>query len=233
MDPIVITSPSVEPVSLARARQWLRIDVPGYSGDTSQDLDIQSMVRAARQWVEKETDKSIGLQTLMITGESFCALGEQPYGYGYGQRRILLPRGPVRSITSVAYLTTDDFDLTVDPALYRLTAQAPQSVVLKRGQAWPGVSVEPESVRITYVAGYIVPTLGTGIEAYADDYADSYTSGPGAVLPYDLPDDMIAAMRLILGHLYRYRSASVDVAMQELPLGVRALLWPSRASVGV
>ena len=257
MEPRVIVPPADEPISLAQARRFLRIDVPGYGGDIAQDQDIVSWVRAARQWIEKQIDKSIGLQTLMIAGESFDDLGGRPYGYGYGARRILLPRGPVLAIQSVDYLTADGFDFSVDPGDYRLTLMAPQSVFLRTGKAWPAAVCEPESVRIIYRAGYDFPLTMMLAEVYADGYADAYTGDIAAAAPQmsgdpelyadgyadnytaggisnePLPADLVSAMRLIVGHLYRHRTASVEQAMQELPLGVLSLLWANRASVGV
>lgn len=49
-------------------------------------------------------------------------------------------------------------------------------------------------------------------------------------------DDVLSAMLLILGHLYRNREAVVTgqgAAAVELPMGAHSLLWPYRIGLGV
>ena len=255
----VVVPPTVEPISLAEARAFLRIDVAGFpSDDHTQDSLIQSFISGARQWIELETDHAIGIQTIVTAAMSFYHLGADVnagyLGYGFesdlfGYRGqygpafgIRLPHGPIRSIVSVKYLTHDGQDLTVDPTIYKVTQLHPQRLVLTRGSMWPpGASLEPESVRIRYVAGYVANVFAgaSTTEAFADNYADDYSgsavlTAPPAPDPYPLPDNLVAAMRLLIGHFWLNRSASVmTLKAEELPLGVRALILPSRASIGI
>ena len=256
---VVITPPASEVFSLADARAFLRIDVAGFpSDDHTQDSFILDLIQGVREWVELETDHAIGIQTMLTASMSFYQLGENVnagyLGYGFesdlfGYRGrygpalgIELPHGPIRSIDSIKYLTYDGQDLTVDPTSYRITQLHPQRVTLKNGFMWPsGASLEPESVRITYVGGYAPVVLAgmTTVEAYADNYADDYSGSavalpPSAPDPYPLPGNLMSAMRLLIGHLYINRSATVmTLKAEDLPLGVRALIWPSRASIGI
>lgn len=71
-------------------------------------------------------------------------------------RELELTMGPVVSVTSIKYLTTDYAEATVDPAIYRaLTSSRPGRVRLKSGRTWPSmVSDESEAAWITYVAGH-------------------------------------------------------------------------------
>ena len=57
-----VSGPTPEPISLADARLYLRQDVPGYSGDTSQDPLVRSFISAARRVCEMEMDVVIGPQ---------------------------------------------------------------------------------------------------------------------------------------------------------------------------
>jgi uncharacterized phiE125 gp8 family phage protein len=236
MTPKLITPPTTEPMTLAEARRFLRQDVPGYSADTAQDLDILSWVRAARQYVERATDKSIGFQTLMVAMDSFV----RPWAT-WDTWPVLceLPNGPVHQIVSITYIDVDGADQVVDPTIYRLTQIEPQAVVLLPGKSWPIPSVAPESVRIQYRAGFDTSSTTFTTEAYADNYADNYTGSAGATQASEFPgaercgDDLIAAMRLLLGDFYRHREATVFGVVAELPLGVRALIWPNRASIGL
>lgn len=265
----LVTPPAFEPVSLARARAWLTIDVDGFAGSTLLDPELESMIRASRQWVERETDRTIGLQHLVAFQDGFYGMGNLQaatlqgnyqlpiYGFerNYWQLGIELPRGPIRSIEQIRYLTVDGGDSAVDPAIYRLTQVNPQRVMLRAGKSWPIASLEPESVRIYYTAGYdvILPLVTVGgayaaayadgyaddPEGYANDYVDQYV-GAGTVTTaapatdWALGEDLVVCMRLLIGHYWRNREASVEsLRFLETPFGVRALIAPNRASVGI
>lgn len=218
MSPRRISGPTSEPFTLAQARAFLRLDLPGFPGDTSQDTLISSWITAARQMIELATDTTIGAQTLEIVLDSFAP---DPYWIGSSAMRPLieLPRGPVRSITSIEYVAADQADptvyATVPVGTYFLTVNWPQRVALRAGAAWPSVSAQGESVRIRYLAGFAVG-------------ADTAGQMVG--------DDLIAAMRLLLGHFWLNRAATTtatSAAQAELPLGVQSIIWPNRASIGL
>lgn len=209
-----ITPPADEPFTLAQARRYLRIDGDGYTGDTSRDADIVSWIKAARRYAENATDTSIGIQTLQVVLDGFSP-GQWPT---VPSRLVELPLGPVIEIVSIEYLDPEGTEAIVDPEVYRLTVMPPQCVSLRRNQRWPEALCEPESVRITYRAGYDTsPTI------VSEGSADSERVG----------DDVLQAMRFLLGLYATQTSAAVPIAAQELPLGVQALLWPNRASVGI
>lgn len=212
--PVVVIPPAAEPITLAQARVFLRLDVPGYAGDASQDDLIESWIRAARQWIERSIDRCIGVQTLVLTLDGFTPGASSMARW---QVPIELPNGPVRSITSIEYLDNEsplDNPFVLFPSSsYRLTSGDPQYAVLRGGFAWPFTVPGAECVRITYLAGY--------------------GFGPDNTVHW-LGEDVIAALRMLLAHFYFNRSATTAAtAAQELPLGVKALLWPNRASVGI
>lgn len=206
-DPIVLSPPQSEPIRLEDARRWLRIDVPGYEGDHSQDPDIKAWITGARQWAEKEIDHSIGVQQLLVATDTFQT--------SWGQH-LTLPRGPVHQIDEIEYTAVDGTDVVLDTSIYRLGKFAdPQLVILRHGKAWPRARCEPDSVRITYTAGYGMPDDSDGTEKVGQD--------------------VLQAMRWMIGQFYLHREATIvgTIGAIELPLGVRALLGPSRASIGV
>jgi uncharacterized phiE125 gp8 family phage protein len=237
---VVVVPPTEEPITLAEARRFLRIDVPGYPGDTSQDDLIRSYITGARRAIEDVIDRSIGVQTLMVAAESFthlanCYTGASTYG-------IELPYGPIRSIVSIQYLTSDGQDLTVNPASYRLTEVPPQRIVLRPGYSWPSASMEPDSVRVTYIAGMGPAARGVfdQPDTYADVYADNYSDSNLANLPavvadrYTIHESLVIALRMLVGHYWINRNAIIEGhIVAEVPLGVQSLLWPNRASVGI
>lgn len=217
-----IAGPAEEAVSLADARLWLRQDVPGFSGDTSQDPLLQSIIRAAREHVELEIDKAIGAQTILAAARSFAPFygWDEAYFWSstYCQYRMTLPIGPVRSIEEVAYRPVGGGAmLVVDPATYVLDL-FDGSLSLAPGYAWPAIQYgASDAVQITYVAGLALPTE-----------SESTVERCG--------EDVIHAIRLLIAHFWFNRSAVTDAGTAppvELPLGVRALLWPNRSSIGI
>jgi uncharacterized phiE125 gp8 family phage protein len=235
---VTLVAPTEEPITLAEVRNYLRIDVPGYSGDTSQDLFIQSCMTGARRVIEENIDKSVGVQTLMVAADSFAALAT--CWPGYTQQGIELPYGPIRSIVSIQYLDANGDDQTVDPTTYRLTETPPQRIVLKRGAAWPAASCEPESIRITYLAGMGPAARAEyNTEGYAYGYADDYTGSIVAAVVadrYTISENIVIALRLLIGHYYVNRGAVISPvrgSAPEMPLGVQWILWPARSSIGL
>jgi uncharacterized phiE125 gp8 family phage protein len=201
-----VFAPMSEPISLADARIFLRLDVPGYSGDTMQDTILQSWIRAARAVCEFEMDKVIGAQQFIASLPTFTAM---PYW--------LTGPKPVRSVEQIRYKLASDPGYTVlDPATYYVTESG--DIALQYGQTWPTAGYAPDSVMIDFTAGM----------AYPSDTESDIDR---------IDEDVIAAMRLLIGHFWFNRSA-VDHAISrsaiiELPLGVKALLWPNRSSVGI
>jgi uncharacterized phiE125 gp8 family phage protein len=134
-DQITETSaPASEPVTTAEAKSHLRVDT------SDDDTDIAAMVTAARQYVE------------LYTGQSFIERTYRADLIDFADD-IVLPRGPVLTISSVAYYNTSSpSTLTTWAATnYQLFYN-----VLKRtyGTAFPAVYPRPDAVQITYTAGY-------------------------------------------------------------------------------
>lgn len=93
-------------------------------------------------------------------------------------RRVLLPIWPVRSIAEVSYVDPDGVTRTVEAGDYQLDDGANPAVLTPTfGTCWPSTRCAPRAVRIDFVAGY----------------GDA---------PEDLPADLVAALKLILGSLY-------------------------------
>ena len=96
-------APDVEPVTLAEAKQTLRVD------HDSEDALIAGLIRAARE----EVEASCGLA--LIDQSWRLALDVLP-GIGL----VLLRRTPVREIVSVTTYGADGEAVLVDPQTYRL-----------------------------------------------------------------------------------------------------------------
>ncbi|HCS53283.1 head-tail connector protein [Rubinisphaera sp.] len=119
-------------------------------------------------------------------------------------RTLFFPRPPLVEVTSVKYYDLDGQLQTFDPMNYFVdTTGEPGRIALKSAHDWPETNLQPGSVQITYEAGL-------------ED-------------PADVPEDLIVAMLLIVGHQYTNREAvALGTIATELPMGVNALLTPHR-----
>lgn len=185
----VTTDSSVEPISASDAKLWSRID------GSASDTDITALILAARQKIEADTTLALTNKTLSLSLDSAPA----------GRAPIVLPVGPVSSVTSIKAYSATDVESTVATSVYRLdTASNPARIVLKDGQVWPD-GLRPETALvIVFVAGY-------GAAASA------------------IPAPLILAARLLIEHWFANRGAVVTgVISSEVQLGYEALIAPFR-----
>lgn len=118
---------------------------------------------------------------------------------------IWLPRSPLISVTSVTYTAASSGTvITVDPATYVASDGEPPSICPAIGTYWP-VDVVPfrrSTQQVVFQAGY----------------ADSNAC----------PPTLVAAVYLMVGHLYENREAISDLTLKETPLGFDALCETNR-----
>ena len=133
------TAPTVEPVSLALAKQHLRVD------HTDEDDLITEYIASARAWVESYLERSLLRQTWQMILDDFPAAGEN----------IELRMPPAYDIVSFQYLDDDGDATTVSADDYdSLMAVDCGIITLASGQAWPVPGDYPGPVRISYRTGY-------------------------------------------------------------------------------
>jgi uncharacterized phiE125 gp8 family phage protein len=185
----LVTGPTVEPISIAEAKDQCRIDI------TDDDVLIGSLIVAARRVAEMVLRRALITQTWDYVADAFPA-GD----------RLVLPRAPLQSVTSITYVDSDDASDTVASGDYQVdTDSVPGRVVLKSGSTWPSVTLRvANGVTVRFVAGY-------------GDDGD------------DVPQEIRQAMLLMVGHWYENREDSVGVGnVQRIPMGAEWLLWPER-----
>jgi uncharacterized phiE125 gp8 family phage protein len=119
--------------------------------------------------------------------------------------RIRLPMPPLSAVTSIKYTDLAGAEITLDPSQYVVDlASLPGKIDRAYNVAWPSTRCQPNAVRIEFDCGY----------------SDA---------PASIPEGLKAGMKLWLGHLYENREAvNIGNITSELPLGVKALLWPYR-----
>lgn len=133
-------APTFEPVSLAEAKKHLEIA----EDDAAHDAHIMRLIQHARELVEHDTGIVLASGTYTFTLDDFPDDDE-----------IYLPVRPVSSITSIVYTDTAGTSQTMSSANYALdnNEHSPE-IVLAYLALWPTARGEPNSVVITFVAGY-------------------------------------------------------------------------------
>lgn len=196
---------AVEPITLAEAREHLRVDTyeVGSPAEIVSDDDawIEAMLPAAREYCEHYLGRALAPRTMEYVGDAFpiVAIGTPPGPV------FQLPFGPVQSVESITYTDTDDAPQTVASIDYEIDAiSVPSQVVLTYGSSWPTARSSTGSVRVRYITGYSTPGESPQV--------------------YPLPKMARAAILLFLAHLYENREAVTVGSLVELPLGVQSLL---------
>lgn len=160
-------------IDLTEAKLFLRVDT------TADDTLIETLITAARSWVEAYTRRTIITETWDFKYAGFPAF----------RNPLIIPRAPLQSITAISYLDEDNVSQTWASTNY--TVQKLSGPMAGRG--WietnqntdiPALSIEAEyPVTVRAVCGY-----GNG----------------GAV-----PKGIKSAMLLLLGDLYTQRQETI------------------------
>ena len=107
---------------------------------------------------------------------------------------------PLISVTSIVYIDLNGDSQTLAASQYRVdTVTEPGRITEAYEVSWPDTRDITNAVTITYIAGY-------GTEAA-------------------VPDEIKAAIKLMVGHLYEHREAVSEIKLEKVPLSVQHLLW--------
>ena len=132
---IVVTEPTVEPITLAELKEHLRID------GVEQDAYLTALITSARQRVERYLNRALITQTLRLTLDK---AGE----------RIELPRAPLLTISNIKVYGDTNVESTVSADIYFANLDTePGLVQLKTSSVWP-YHRESASFKVNYTAGY-------------------------------------------------------------------------------
>lgn len=197
MAAILVTPPSVEPISLAEAKAHARVEVPNDDGYLS------SLVTVSREHLENETRRAFNTQTWDLTLDYDWPRTRL---WNYSKPRIVLPRPPVQSVTSVSYIDTAGASQVLASDQYKLARGNTGEWFIEPAYnvTWPSVRQELATITIRFVAGY-------GSTAN------------------DVPKPLRQAMLLLVGHWYEQREAvNVGNIVNEFPFAVANLVFPYR-----
>jgi uncharacterized phiE125 gp8 family phage protein len=120
-----------------------------------------------------------------------------------------VPKAPLIQVEHIKYLDDSGAEQTLATSVYRVdSASQPGRVTLDYGQVWPSTYPVPNAVTLRFACGYFLGGSPTDYRA-------------------DVPRSINQGLLLLAGHFYENREAiSMAPNIQELPLGVRALLTP-------
>jgi len=217
----LITAPETEPLTVAQAKAWCRIDT------NADEALVTALIRAARTFAENRLRRSLLTQTWCLTIDSFPgpSLMGVPWGVEYTLpgHAIILERPPIQSITAVKYIGLDGIQYTLPGFIpgtglpgssntfvdltYGGTVRVddPLRLTPPFGQIWPIMMPQIGSVTVTYNTGY-----GDDVDGTLE----------GAPFGSPVPEDILTWMKLRIAALYENREEVVvgtRVTVQELP----------------
>lgn len=182
---VLKTPPTSEPVTLADAKEYLRVDA------NADDNQISAMIKAATRKVEAHIDRKLISQEWEIYFDRFPNNTKDQWWDGVVdgaiaqfnslQRWIDLPFGKMISLTSFETFDDESTVYTANNSDFIVDSAGPHGrVALKRSAVWPQTILRPiNGIRITGVFGYADPTL--------------------------IPGDIILAIKIWVAALYEHR----------------------------
>lgn len=178
-----------EPISAADVAAHRRIT--GTDEATGEADYLTGLCAAARAWAETFTRRAFVNRVVTLKLDRFPGV-------------IELPKPPLVSVSSVAYVDANGSSQTVSASTYTVdTASQPGRLYPVYGQDWPSdVRDQPQAVTVTYTAGY---------------GADSSS------VPYAIR----AALLMLAGQWYETREPVVVGSIaSKIPFTVESLLMP-------
>lgn len=139
------TPPTVEPVTVAEAKNHLRVDT------TEDDGYISTLITAAREWCEQYLDRTLVLTQWAMRLHRFPTDSQYP---------IELPRPPVvasgtATAVSITYTAESGGTATLSTAQYRVQRlETPGRVTTIYGGTWPAAMEDNDAVIVRWWAGY-------------------------------------------------------------------------------
>lgn len=139
------TDSSSEPITLAEAKEHLRVD------HSTDDTYIQTLIKVARQSVEISTGRSLASGQTYVAGYQFF-----PYMYD----RLVIPRPPFSTVSSVKYHDAEDTEQTLSASSYVVDSSGSGCALLSMTDNfdYPTLTKNREArVLVTFTAGDTPP----------------------------------------------------------------------------
>lgn len=138
-EPVIITPPAVEPLSLVEAKHHLKIN----PSNTASDAWIIRNIRTARQQVERDLDQTLPRTTVEMTFDAFPC-----------ESFIPVPRAPLVSVESLKSIDDEGVETAMSSANYIVDAHSrPGRILLAPGAAWPTDIRSSQAGKLRWIAG--------------------------------------------------------------------------------
>lgn len=148
LDIELYSAPASEPITTAEAKTHCRVST------SADDTYIDTLITAARLYVEGRTGRALVTQTWKLYLDSFPDDDNFP-----------LPRFPVASVTHVKYYDTDGTQQTWNSSNYHslLTARPPL-IALAPDIDWPDTQDRYRAVEIQFIAGQAAASVPADVK---------------------------------------------------------------------
>ena len=200
MNLIVIAPPELEPVALADAKTWLRVDA------ATEDAAIGALIVAARMLVEATTRRALVTQSWRAVLDrwpftsaadgSLAILASPPSA---AQPEVRLPLAPVASVSAIRVYDANGQPQSLAASTWRL-AGAPDQARLVFSAPPPQPGRTAAGIEIDIVAGYGVAS--------------------------DAPAPLRQAILMLVALWYENRGDGATALGATVPLAIAALLAP-------
>ena len=176
------------------------------SGEPLTVAEVKQHLRVDADDQNAVIQRLIGAARRKVEAETGRALLTQTWEWSadrWPRAGIWIPMAPVASITNVKYVDTTGALVLWSSLEWQADLESPVArIVPAYGYCWPTERHQLAAVRVRFVAGY----------------------GAAAAVPEDLK----AAMLLIIGHLYEHREDVADFQVHQVPRAADYLLAPYR-----
>jgi uncharacterized phiE125 gp8 family phage protein len=210
---VCMVPPSLEPVTLAEAKAFLRIE------DSTEDQVVTDLITAARQYVENRTGRALITQTWQLTDDGFpslwwktiqnTAFRRTPQILGMpipvwpanpmaltAAQEIAIPMPPLQSVVSVQYVDTNGNMQLLPPTQYQVdNTDVVGRLAPSVGNVWP----------ITQIGQYNAASV-----IFKAGYGDAET---------DVPLALRRVIRALVGVFYATRELTTPVTQKVVPVG--------------
>lgn len=215
---VVVTQPTVEPVTLTEAKLFSRID------GTLQDALISGLITAAREYCEAFTRRAFintdFRQSLDMFPNPYLMHSPSTVTYPrttaiyeiLRKQQIKLNRPPLAEVDHIEYKDTtgatqtlNPFDADSNPTGFMVDGDDEPAVVYPApGTSWPvNYLLVPNNVKVFFTAGY---------------GADGSS----------VPSSIKTAIKQLAAHWFEHRESVSETKLQEVPQAVDMLLTPFR-----
>lgn len=200
----LVTPPSVEPISIDEAINYMRLDTP----DAAEAAFITGLIKSARKYCENLQRRAYITQTWEMSLDKFPSACNDTLNNYQKTDVIEIPMGNLQTVNSVTY--TDSANVA-----HTLTANT-DYIVSTRG-----------------ILGRISPPYSgiwpTSQLAPLDPVVIRFTCGYG--LATAVPETIKQAMYMLIDYWYNNRDAAAQTVSNEIAFSVRSLLLMDRIAV--